>query len=79
MENRNLFAEIAEGFDALANERTLKQVLHALHSDISKEKLQDVEMQTFMADLEQSLREAQAGIGRVTTPEQIKLRMESKL
>lgn len=31
----------------------------------------DPEMQQFMADLEQSLKEAKAGLGRVTTAEQI--------
>ena len=34
----------------------------------------DAEMQTFMADLEQGLKEAQAGIGRGTTAEQIIVR-----
>ena len=34
----------------------------------------DDEMQQFMADLEQSLKEAKAGLGRVTTPEQIMVR-----
>ena len=35
---------------------------------------QDAEMQQFMADLEQSLQEAQAGQGRVTTPAQLLVR-----
>ncbi len=34
----------------------------------------DAEMQQFMADLEQSIKEAKAGLGRVTTPEQILVR-----
>lgn len=34
----------------------------------------DAEMRQFMAELEQSLKEAQAGLGRVTTPAQILLR-----
>lgn len=34
----------------------------------------DAEMQQFMADLEQSLKEAQAGVGRVTTAEQLLVR-----
>lgn len=34
----------------------------------------DTEMQQFMADLEQSIQEAKAGLGRVTTPEQILVR-----
>jgi hypothetical protein len=39
----------------------------------SKEKAAapDAEMVRFMADLEQSLQEADAGLGRVTTPAQI--------
>ncbi len=38
------------------------------------EPLHDDEMQQFMVDLEQSLKEAKAGLGRVTTPEQIMVR-----
>ena len=38
----------------------------------------DPEMQQFMQDLEQSLKEAKAGVGRVTTPAQILLRQARK-
>ena len=35
----------------------------------------DAEMLQFMRDLEQSIKEAHAGLGRVTTPEQMLVRM----
>ncbi|MDB5851463.1 MAG: hypothetical protein JWP29_5215 [Rhodoferax sp.] len=38
----------------------------------------DAEMVQFMADLEQSLKEGQAGLGRVTTPEQILARRRGR-
>jgi len=38
----------------------------------------DAEMLQFMADLEQGLQEADAGLGRVTTPEQIMARRRGR-
>jgi putative transcriptional regulator len=38
----------------------------------------DTEMQHFMADLENSIQEAKAGISRVTTPQQILVRSARK-
>lgn len=41
---------------------------------MSKQAKPDAETLQFMADLEQSVKEAQAGEGRVTTPEQLLVR-----
>jgi putative transcriptional regulator len=41
---------------------------------MSKHTSPDAETLQFMADLEQSIKQAQAGVGRVTTPEQLLVR-----